>query len=243
MKRFSQNLLADTHALMKSFEACRSKADLEAAIRKVSEPMGVTSHLVGIVPNGTVRPRDQPNYVLAGTWPIEWAKRYFARQYVQNDPAIEHARTRIEPLRWDSARATGVGQRILQEASEFGLSHGMTIPQFTLDGLKIGVSFSGERLDTSPEASTALLFLAATAANRGIAIAQEGAGVPSVRLTPRERECLLWLIEGKTDWEISVILGISRRAVERHMEHLRQKLGVGTRVQAVVAAFRLGLIE
>ncbi|KTQ98008.1 hypothetical protein NS226_02560 [Aureimonas ureilytica] len=63
-----------------------------------------------------------------------------------------------------------------------------------------------------------------------------------MRLTTRERECLLWLIEGKTDWEISVILGISRRAVERHMEHLRQKLGVGTRVQAVVAAFRLGLI-
>ncbi|WP_193752772.1 autoinducer binding domain-containing protein [Aureimonas ureilytica] len=142
MKRTSQNLLADTHALMKSFEACRTKADLEEAVRKVSEPMGVTSHLVGIVPNGTVRPRDQPDYVLAGTWPSEWAKRYFARQYVQEDPAIEHARTRIEPLRWDSARATGVGQRILQEACEFGLSHGMTIPQFTLDGLKIGVSFS-----------------------------------------------------------------------------------------------------
>ncbi len=167
----------------------------------------------------------------------------FARHYVQDDPAIEHARTRIEPLRWDSARATGVGQRILQEASEFGLSHGMTIPQFTLDGLKIAVSFSGDRLDTSPQASTALLFLAATAANRGIVIAQDGAGVPSVRLTVHERECLLWLIEGKTDWEISAILGISRRAVERHMKHLRQKLGVGRRVQAVVAAFRLGLIE
>ncbi len=204
--------------------------------------MGVTSHVVGIVPNGIVRPRDQPRYILSGSWPEEWAKRYFQSQFVRDDAAIKHVRTRIEPVRWHELRPSGRAERIMNAASDHGLSEGLTIPQFTVDGLRIVVSFSGDRMDDAPQAKTALLFLAAIAANRGIAIAQDDGGVPGVRLTVRERECLLWLVEGKTDWEISVILGISRRAVERHMANMRAKLGAMTRVQTVVAAFRLGII-
>lgn len=242
-RRFSQSLLADTQALVRNFEGCRSREDIDTVIRTASAAMGVTSHVVGIVPNGIVHPRDQPGYVLAGTWPEEWARRYFARQYVQTDPAIEYARSQTEPSRWDRIRSSKTGARILDEAGDFGLRQGLTIPQFTLDGIKIGVSFSGDRLDDAPDASTALVFLAAIAANRGIALAQESASVPTIKLTRRERECLLWLVEGKSDWEISVILGISRRAVERYMANLRQKLGASTRVQAVVTAFRTGLIS
>ncbi|WP_245270124.1 helix-turn-helix transcriptional regulator [Nitrobacter hamburgensis] len=48
-------------------------------------------------------------------------------------------------------------------------------------------------------------------------------------VTPRELDCLLWAGEGKTDWEISVILGISPSTVTKHIASARDKLNAGTR--------------
>ena len=48
-------------------------------------------------------------------------------------------------------------------------------------------------------------------------------------LTNRESEVLLWLSKGKTNAEIATILGMSRRTVEKHLEHIFPKLGVETR--------------
>ena len=52
-------------------------------------------------------------------------------------------------------------------------------------------------------------------------------------LTPREKEVLAWLVEGKRDAEIGSILGISSRTVQKHVEHLFEKLAVETRTAAV----------
>ena len=59
-------------------------------------------------------------------------------------------------------------------------------------------------------------------------------------LSPREREVLHWVGEGKTNHEIGVIVGISSRTVQTHLEHVFVKLGVVTRAQAVAEALRRG---
>ncbi|MBY3123131.1 helix-turn-helix domain-containing protein [Rhizobium laguerreae] len=35
-------------------------------------------------------------------------------------------------------------------------------------------------------------------------------------LSPREKECLLWIAQGKTSWETAVIMGISENTVAFH---------------------------
>jgi LuxR family quorum sensing-dependent transcriptional regulator len=52
-------------------------------------------------------------------------------------------------------------------------------------------------------------------------------------LTERERDALALVAEGKTDWEISVILGISEATARFHVDNARRKLGAVTRAQAV----------
>ena len=52
------------------------------------------------------------------------------------------------------------------------------------------------------------------------------------RLTPREHEVAMWLVEGKRDAEIAKILGISPRTAQKHVEHIRVKLAVETRTAA-----------
>jgi LuxR family quorum sensing-dependent transcriptional regulator len=61
------------------------------------------------------------------------------------------------------------------------------------------------------------------------------------RLTPRERDALAWVAEGKSDWEISVILGVAQTTVRFHVDNARRKLGAANRTQAVarLAAARL----
>lgn len=55
----------------------------------------------------------------------------------------------------------------------------------------------------------------------------------SAGLTKRESEVLYWVGEGKTDPEVGMILGISKRTVQKHMEHVFSKLSVSTRTAAV----------
>lgn len=63
-----------------------------------------------------------------------------------------------------------------------------------------------------------------------------------VSLSPRQIECLYWVQEGKSSRDIAVILGVSHRIVERHVFRACQKLGVRTRLQAVIRARSLGII-
>lgn len=60
-----------------------------------------------------------------------------------------------------------------------------------------------------------------------------------VALTPRETEVLSWLAKGKTNRDIADILGMSHRKVNKHLEHVFEKLGVETRTAAAAIAGRL----
>lgn len=57
-------------------------------------------------------------------------------------------------------------------------------------------------------------------------------------LTLREAEVLLWVSRGKPNREISEILGISPRTVNKHLEQVFEKLGVENRASAAVSAVR-----
>ena len=55
----------------------------------------------------------------------------------------------------------------------------------------------------------------------------------SLGLTFREAEILMWISRGKTNKEIGLILGNSPRTINKHLEHIFEKLGVVTRAAAV----------
>jgi len=56
--------------------------------------------------------------------------------------------------------------------------------------------------------------------------------VAAFRLTLREAEVLYWVTLGKTSKDIGEILGSSPRTVNKHLEHIFEKLGVETRTAA-----------
>ncbi|WP_172449780.1 helix-turn-helix transcriptional regulator [Porphyrobacter sp. HT-58-2] len=61
-------------------------------------------------------------------------------------------------------------------------------------------------------------------------------------LTTREIECLSWVAHGKTDYEISIILGCSHAGVRYHVTRACAKLGAVNRAQSVFRAAQLGYL-
>ncbi len=57
-------------------------------------------------------------------------------------------------------------------------------------------------------------------------------------LTAREAEVLLWIAGGKSNREIAIILDLSPRTVNKHLEPVFEKLGVENRTSAAALAIR-----
>ncbi|HTL69172.1 MAG TPA: response regulator transcription factor [Lacunisphaera sp.] len=55
-------------------------------------------------------------------------------------------------------------------------------------------------------------------------------------MTPREAELLSWVVQGKTNPEIAIILAIKLTTVKKHLESIFAKLGVENRTAAVALA-------
>ena len=62
-------------------------------------------------------------------------------------------------------------------------------------------------------------------------------------LSAREIEVLRLVADGRSNGEIGEALFISRKTAGVHVTHILDKLGVANRVEAAMAAGRLGLLE
>jgi len=60
------------------------------------------------------------------------------------------------------------------------------------------------------------------------------------RLSPRQVDVVTWLSQGKTNNEIGLILKLSPRTVQKHLEHIYRKLGVENRTGAAAKAYEFG---
>ena len=61
-------------------------------------------------------------------------------------------------------------------------------------------------------------------------------------LSPRQRESLEWVADGKTTQDVALLMGVSPAMVEKHLRLAREALAVETTAQAVAKAALLNMI-
>jgi DNA-binding CsgD family transcriptional regulator len=66
--------------------------------------------------------------------------------------------------------------------------------------------------------------------------------MPEKKLSEREATCLQWAAAGKTSRETAIILGVSERTVNFHVQNACRKLCVRNRRAAVATALTCGLL-
>jgi DNA-binding CsgD family transcriptional regulator len=178
---------------------------------------------------------------LAVTYSHEWVQHYRVENYVSIDPVIRDGFAALLPMEWNGDTAQSKKLRtFFGEAGEFGLGRlGLTFPIRGRAGDRALFTITS---DVSPKEWRAqrlwlerdLQMLAFHLHQRVLVI--EGMDFPPVKLAPREIECLRWVLEEKTHWEISVILGISVKTVNFYLENARFKLGAATSWHAALKA-------
>ncbi|WP_283811132.1 LuxR family transcriptional regulator [Bradyrhizobium sp. SUTN9-2] len=136
-------------------------------------------------------------------------------------------------------------RRVLDEAREAGLKHGMSVPLFGPLGRVSVVSFASAFDDADPQHRighlNALACLFHAAYNEIARPCNDGCE-RKVALSNREISCVRWVAEGKSSWEIGRILGISENTVNFHVKTSMRKLGATSRIQAVAIAIRLNVL-
>jgi DNA-binding CsgD family transcriptional regulator len=68
-------------------------------------------------------------------------------------------------------------------------------------------------------------------------IAPQPQPLVGISLSPREEQVLNLVAQGKTDKEIGMILALSTRTVQKHLEHIYQKIGVQSRTAAAAKVY------
>lgn len=192
--------------------------------------------------------QDQSDCIQMNTRPKEYIDHYIEKNYVTRDPVIKELRRTLNPYSWSDIRKRGElsksEARIMDEAREFEVHDGLTIPIMTLSGSVTLFCPCGREPNISERARAAIEIIGIYtnhALKRAIRQKQREEAVHTP-LTPREREIMQWVACGKTDDEISDILSISATTVTTHVEHAKQKLDAFRRTYAVVQAIRYGEI-
>jgi len=129
---------------------------------------------------------------------------------------------------WLHALEDPVSPGLLPRSLEAALVAGAAIVIGTATGMRLSV----RNLGAAALGETMLLF----AMQRDGTAGASSARLAEAALTPRETEVLSWLAKGKTNRDIGEILGTSPRTVNKHLEHIFEKLGVETRAAAAALA-------
>ncbi|ADZ68836.1 helix-turn-helix transcriptional regulator [Polymorphum gilvum] len=217
--------------------------DVSARLGALARDYGFHAHVLASFqgPGTVAEPR-----ILAAGWAQEWQERYLVNQYAVDDPVVVRATLASMPFRWSDALnepwVTPRGVRVFDEARAFRLCDGVFIPVYGPKGLEGGLSLGGERVDVGAEELKALHLVGLYAYDHVRALSQGDPAWSAGTLTPRELECLKWVAAGKTSWEISQVLGISRHTADWYLAEAVRKLGAANRTHAVAEAFRRAMI-
>ncbi|RUV40039.1 LuxR family transcriptional regulator [Mesorhizobium sp. M1A.T.Ca.IN.004.03.1.1] len=222
----------------------RCSTDLLKDILTSSRPLGFEHLIFSGVPVGGQKLA--PMVELMG-WPQGWFERYCEKEHSRSDAVCIYSAKSRFPFNWDEIPECWTGtpesKLVHDEATEFGIRSGFAVPMHAFKHWQSVLSFaSGQLRCNMSEHEKSLLVTMAIYA--GMSIEAFIYGEREVDpLTERQKEVLLWAAEGKSAWDVSVILGISEATVRKHEKAAREALGVSTTIQAVVEAIRLRAIH
>jgi LuxR family transcriptional regulator, quorum-sensing system regulator LasR len=176
----------------------------------------------------------------------DWRRTYDTAGYAMLDPTVAHALSSVAPLVWSDAMYHTEAQRnFAEEAASHGIRTGATLPVQTREGdvamLSFTIDSQGADARRLVEESLVWGTLVATVAHETMRKLIKPTLVPPVRLTRRETEVLKWIAAGKTDWEMSRLMGISEHGVVHHVRNIMIKYDVASRFQAVAKAAASGI--
>jgi DNA-binding CsgD family transcriptional regulator len=213
--------------------AAANADDLADSLGMISAAMGfqyfAVSHHVDIVRAGGTAIR-------VHNYPDRWADYYDANALGVSDPVHRASQVTSIGFAWsripELVPLTARDQRVLALGSEQGIGDGFTVPANVPGESHGSCSFASEAGRPVPAAMLPLAQLVGAFAFEGarrLWAVRSLPADPGPVLTDRQRDCVLWAARGKSDWEISRILGVSQETIACHIKQACERYGVNKR--------------
>ena len=197
-------------------------------------------------------PQDRP--MIFSAMPDWWADHYLEAELAATDPFFKPCHT-LAPVPTGRDYVQENAYMLSAEEAEFIRQAGET-------GLRSGVSCTVRRANAGhfggwnfgsclprPEYEALLrehgagLHLAGLLVHQSFQESAAQTAPPPSCLSPRERECLLWLAQGLRTAQIADQIGLASVTVDLHLKGARKKLEAATREEALAKAIMSGEIS
>jgi LuxR family quorum sensing-dependent transcriptional regulator len=216
-------------------------AELNRRFAEVTRPFGVK--YFSTIVTGPLGQVLTPRVILGEVDP-DWTRHYTERGYAAVDPVLTALFDTRKPFTWREAaeRTTNrLARRMFREVTELtGTDNALVVPIHDVPGETAAVVMSGEAVEFDAQVRPILHLAAVYFSGVARDLVDRRPAPEPCPLTARQLECLRWVMDGKSDWEIGEILRISEHTAHNHIEAANRGLEGATRTQAFVAALRRG---
>jgi len=186
-------------------------------------------------------PRLIEGALVVTNYPAEFVRSYVENHYYIIDPVYEVSQQLDRPFGWEEI--TDFGElaehqiALVGEARRYGIAHGVTVPLHIPGESYASCSFARpDPIEVTPSLMTTVQIVAGFAFKAGLYLHYAKHSPNAPRLTRREAECTALIALGKSDWEISQILGIAQTTVRYFISRAKQRYGVFRRSELVARA-------
>ncbi|MBE2966550.1 autoinducer binding domain-containing protein [Burkholderia cepacia] len=208
-------------------------------------PLGFPCYAVTRISLTCIRSRPSMSMeAICSHYPNNWVQHYLQHNYGPVDPVHRAAFTSSGPYRWGDITDLNHAERhVLVEACDAGLKNGLSIPIREIGGSVLLINLSGPSSRINPETSRQLASVISNLFRLELDRLAPPHPKEFIQLSPRQRQCLSWVAQGKTSSDICMILKISRHTVEYHITEAMRVLNVNSRIAAAVIASNYGLLD
>lgn len=192
--------------------------------------------------------RSRPGIVNINNYPAVWGDYFVEQRLYRFDPVVQACFRTAVGFRWSNLskliRLNSRDRGILEGAAREGLADGMTVPYSVKDEPVGSCSFATPK---NPKQFDRCELVGQLVGNFGFEAARRliksSHGRRSLPLSPRQHECVVLVAQGKSNWEIGTILGLSPVTIGHYLADARARYDVKTRQQLVVRALLDGDIS
>jgi DNA-binding CsgD family transcriptional regulator len=225
-----------------------STTDVKDALTRFQDLFPFTRVIGGLARLSAQGAFDGFTNVINVSYPEEWLRVYWQNGYFEIDPVLQTALQKPGTQHWATTyeRTTSDKQReFMAKAKEFGLGDGITTG--SADAACRVATFCSFASAEKVDAARYVPLVEYYGYHIHLALLRTAPKNPQAldrcvrELTLRELTILNWMKNGKTNWEIAQILGVTERTVRFHVESIFSKLEVTSRSQAVAIAIEHGL--
>lgn len=224
-------------------QGVESTADLNSLLGAAAGELGFRFH--ALVHHGRIARAPAARLTLVD-YPGSWQERFDADALYRIDPVQCACRTQLVGFSWNElgalVRLTPRQRQILEDSRRHGIGEGFTVPIHLPGERAASCSFATRDGVALPGRN---LMAAQLVGQFGFEVSRR-IGRPCERprkpLSPRQRECVVLMAQGKSDWEIARILELSEETVTKYLNAARSRFDVARRTQLAIMALHDGEI-